>query len=191
MTPNEIVVGPMDVYLAPESEAQPTDAGTSPAGNWALLGTNGDDDYDEAGITVDHSQTIQKFFTLGSTGAKKVSRTQESLMIAMTLLDLLPAEVSKAWNGLTVTDAGDFDWMGLRKGITVQTRAVWAVGASISPAGAFNIAWYLRKSYNQANHSIAFNKGAMAAVRCEWDALEDLTASTAAERFGRLIVDEA
>ena len=191
-TPTQLVVGSLDLYLAPEGEAQPADAGTTPAGNWSLLGTAGDEDYGEEGVKVVSEQTINDFHTLGSTGAVKATRSRESLMISMVLHDMLPAQVSLAWNANAVTDAGDFDWFGTRKGTVVQTRGVWAVSSgTISPAGAFKIAWYIPKASNVANVEIVYNKDTLNAVRCEWKAYEYRSASTAAERFGRLIVDEA
>ena len=57
------------VYLAPVGESMP-DIVDTPAGNWSVLGTNGDDNYDEAGITITHSQTLVKKRTLGGTGPR-------------------------------------------------------------------------------------------------------------------------
>lgn len=195
MTPNQLVIGDLDLYLAPEGEAQPTDAGTTPAGNWALLATAGAEDYGEEGVRVVVDQTINDFFTLGATGPQKASRSRENLMVSMILLDMLPAQVSLAWNANAVTDAGDFDWMGTRRGPTIQTRGVWLTslnaGGTISPAGAFNLAWYVPKACQVANFEIVYNKDTLNQVRCEWRAYEYRSASTAPERFGRYIVDEA
>ncbi len=73
-TPFELVVGPVSIYTAPVNEARP-DLEDAPAGNWVLLGTNGANNYDEAGVGFDPQQTIEEWYGLGSTGAQQAFRT--------------------------------------------------------------------------------------------------------------------
>lgn len=189
MDPYEIVVGPLAIYLATAVEAM-DDVGAAPAGNWALLGQSGMENYAEAGIVVTHSQTIRQSFVVGATGPQQANRQQEQLTIGLTLMDLSVAEYTKVLNGTakSTDTTPNIDYIGLRRGPDVKVWSLQAWGDGLSPSGAFDLAFYVPRCYQSADPALTFSKDADAALSCVFTALEHSAAATAEERFGRLIV---
>lgn len=189
MTPREIVVGPLEIWLAASVEAE-DDVDTTPSGNWSLLGTNGDENYAEDGITITHSQTLRQSFTLGATGPLKVNRQQEQLTIGLTLMDMSLAQYSKLLNGTTPsTDTTpNIDYIGLRRGPDVTVYSLIAKGSGLSPSGNFPIQLYSPRVYQSADPAPVFSKGADVGLAAVFSALEYQSAATAEQRFGRWVV---
>lgn len=186
VAPRDLVVGPLDVYLAPVGESFPA-VDATPAGNWALLGTHGDESYGEDGITISHPETIEKFRTVGSTGARKAVRTEEDLRIELVLQDLTFEEFAKVLNDVTVqSDAGppSIRKLPLRRGRDVARYAFLARGEGMSPYGAFNVQLQVPIVYVAAAPAPVFGKGDVASLAVAFEALEDPSAATAEERFG-------
>lgn len=193
--PYEIIMAPAELYLAPVSTAFP-DVDESPASPWVRLGTSGKDNMDEVGVTVTHNQTFATKRTLGSTGPVKVTRTEEDLTIEATLLDLTAEQYAKALNGVTVTDtAAGAGTPGtrsitMRQGTSVTQFALLCRGASPygdSYAGQYQVP----KCYQSAAPAPVFSKGDAAALKLTFTAVEDLDAATEAERFGKLVLQDA
>lgn len=194
-TPLEILAAPFTIWLAPVGEAFPN-VDTAPAVNWAKLGTNGDINYDEDGVTVTHEQTIETWRGLGSTGPVKSWRTEEELLIAFTLVDISAAQYAKVLNDATVTATAagvgvpGTDEFGLTQGAEVAQFALLARGAS--PGQATGSAQYeVPKVFQNANPEPVYQKGEPAGLACEWVALEDIAAASRSERFGRLVIQTA
>lgn len=190
--PYEIIVSPFEVYLAPTGEAFP-DVDTTPAGNWELFGTNGNQDYNEAGITVTHDQTVVQHRFLGSTGPRKATRTSEGLMLAFTLHDFSPEFYAKVMNDNTVTTTPatsgvpgtkDFDLYLFRD---LALHALLARGDSPEGAGWF-MQYQVPVVFRDGSPSPVFSKGEPAGLAFEFTALEDPNAATVNDRFGKLIV---
>jgi hypothetical protein len=178
--PYEIIMAPYEVWLAVVGTAFP-DVDESPAAAWKKLGTSGDDNMDEAGVTVTHDQTIVQRRTVGSTGPVKVTRTEEGLSIGLTLLDLSVEQYAKALNGVTVTDTAagvgtpGVRTITLRQGRDVTLYALLCRG--VSPYGDSFVAQYqVPKCFQSDNPAPVFNKGDAAAL---------------AERFGKLVSQDA
>lgn len=186
MVPREIVVGPLTAYLAPAVEAEDA-INVTPSGNWALLGTNGDENYSEDGITITHSQTLRETYVVGATGPLKVNRQQEQLTVGLTLLDMNIGQYTKVLNNTTKsTDTSpNIDYIGLRRGPDVTVLSLIAKGLGLSPSGDLPIQLYIPRVYQSANPSPVFSKGTEAALAVVYNALEHQTAATAEERFGR------
>ncbi|MEZ5790506.1 MAG: hypothetical protein R3D34_06855 [Nitratireductor sp.] len=193
MEPYEIIAAPFTVWLAPVGEAFPAIDAT-PGGNWEKLGTSGDQDYNEEGITVSHSQTIEKFRGLGSTGPRKGFRTAEELMLRLTLHDISLEQYSQAINGNAVatTAAGSgtagFKAMQLYMGLTVTRFALLARGNASAYGAGFNSQYQVPVCFQSGSPEPVFNKGAPAGLALEFTALEDPDAASAAARFGKLIM---
>jgi hypothetical protein len=195
MQPYEIIMSPFEVYLAPEGEAFP-DVDETPAGNWELLGTNGKFNYAEDGVTVSHEQTPSPHRTLGSTGPVKATRTEENLMISFILEDLSMEQYAKVLNNVTVVDTpaaagtpGTRE-ITLRQGQTISTFALLCKGPS--PYGDnWNMQYQVPRVYQNGSPAPVFNKGDAAGLEIEFMALEDVNASTEAERFGKLVAQDA
>lgn len=195
MTPFEIVAGPFTLWLAPVGTAFPL-IGAAPAGTWIKVGTGGDKNYSDDGVTVMHSQNIEQVRPAGTLGAVKAFRTEEDLMVSLTLWDITLEQYATALNGNTVstTAAGagtaGFKKIGLSRGQEVTTYALLARG--ISPYGDGYTAQYeVPRCYQSGNAEPVYVKGVPAGLELEFTALEDATAASAAERFGRFVTQHA
>jgi hypothetical protein len=187
--PREIVVGPLTIYVAAAVEAE-DDIDSAPSGNWSQLGTSGAANYGEAGITVQHQQTLRQTFAVGNTGPLKVNRQQEQLIIGFELMDFNLAQVTKILNNTTVsTDTSpNIDYLGVRRGPDVTILSLTARGTGLSPSGNFPIMLYVPRCYMSSDLSPVFSKDDEARLAVEFTAIEYASAATAEERFGRWVV---
>lgn len=191
MEPYEMITAPGEIWLAPVGESFP-DVDSAPAGNWAKLGQNGMYSLSEDGITVSHEQTLNQHRALGSTGALKVTRSEENLTIGGTLEDLSLEEYAKAINDVSVTTGtttggADTKEITLRQGKSVATFAMLfriASGYGDGWDGQFEVP----RVYQSESPSPGFTKDGKAGLSVVFSALEDTDAATHAERFGRLIM---
>ena len=185
-----MIVGPLALYFAAAIEALDSVA-AAPSGNWALIGTTGDENYAEAGIVITLSQTLRQVFAVGATGPIKVTRQQEQLTVGFTLMDMSVAQFTKVMNNTAKsTDTSpNIDYIGLRRGADVTILSLQAWGELLSPSGAFDVAFYLPRCYQSADPAITFSKDATAELAVVFTALEHQAAATDPERFGRWIVE--
>lgn len=195
MQPFEIIGAPFDVYVAPSGEAFPA-IDADPAGQWALLGSNGIRSLGEDGVTVTHEQTINELRAAGSTGPLKAFRAEEGLVVAFALLDLTLEAYTYVLNANTITvtaagagQAGQRE-MGLSRGFVVNEFAMLIRGPSPYDE-AMAMQYELPRVYENASAAPQFTKGQAAMLECEFRALEDLAAASDEERFGRLVAMEA
>ncbi len=195
MQPYEIIVSPYQIYLAPVGEAFSL-LDDVPGGNWRLLGTSGKKNYAEDGVTVTHEETIVQIRTLGSTGPVKVVRTEENMTIELILLDCSLEHYATLLNDVAVNDiaagAGTpgYREITLRQGPGVAAFALICKGVSPYADG-----WYMQYQvpivYQGGNPAPVFSKGAAAALACNFMAIEDPNAGSDAERFGKLVAQDA
>lgn len=191
MEPYEIIGQPLELYLAPIGTAFPL-IDAAPAVDWVNVGTSGVNSQDENGVTVTHSQTITKARPGGTTGVRKVFRTEEELMFKVTLWDVSLEQYLLALNSNTIatTAAGSgtagFKQLGLSRGKTVAAYALLARG--VSPYDDAMAAQYqVPRCYQSASPAIAYKKGVPAGIELEFTALEDLNAATDDVRFGSMV----
>jgi hypothetical protein len=195
MEPLELISGPFDVYVAPVGTAFP-DVDEAPAGGWFKLGSGGAKDYDESGVKVKHGQKLSKIFTLGSTGPRKVLREQETQMVSFTLLDLSPEQYAKVLNDAAVTAVAaaagtpGYKKMALRRGTSVSEFAVLVKGAVSTEGDGFSSQYQVPRAYMASEPEPVFEKGKIAGLAVELEALEDPNAADGDE-FGHLIVQDA
>lgn len=194
MEPYEIIASPFQAYLAAEGEAFPL-IDAQPAGGWTLLGTNGNKNISEDGVTVAHEEDIEEFRMLGATGPLKASRVSEGLMISFTLHDISLEQYANALNFNTVTTnapgvgVAGFKEINLYKGIQLPTRALLLRG--VSPYGAgWNLQYEIPRVYPSAEAEVVYSKGEPAGLELTFTALIDLGAA-AGEEFGRLVAQHA
>ncbi len=183
--PFEVLIGPLEVYIAAVGTAFPAVTASVPAGTWVKMGIN---DMEEAGIVVTHKQTVNEWRGVGGTGPRKVGRTQESLDIEFTLVDLTLEKYMLAL-GQTIINVpgppGTKD-IPLYMGTAVATYALLARG--ISPYADGYLAQYqVPVVYQSDSPAPAFAKGKPAGLKLKFTALEDPNAVTVSERFGELI----
>jgi len=188
--PLEILTGPLEIYLAPVGEAVPA-TDVAPAGNWNLLGSSGDDNYTEDGVVISNPQVNEIFRALGGSGPRKVFRTEEDLMIRVTMADLTLEELSHAINeGTVTTDAGPpaTKEIDLYRGPGEPAqRALLVRGTGKSPyAAGVNMQFQVPVVIHQGNYELIFAKAPPVGVLMEFLAIEDPTATSDSKRFGSL-----
>ena len=195
MQPYEIIMSPFDVWIAPVGTAFPL-VDAVPAGAWAKLGTNGNKNMSEDGITITHSQTINQKRVYGATGPVKVNRSAEDLSIAMVLDDLTLEQYGKILNNVAVADVAagvgtaGYRSVTLRQGFDVSLFAMLCRGAS--PYGdSLNMQYQVPRVYQGENPAPVLNKTDAAGLALNFMALEDPNAATDAERFGKLVAQDA
>lgn len=191
MEPYEIIGAPLTLWLAPVGTAFPL-IDAAPAGEWTLVGTSGDENYSEEGVTVSHSQTFSQARPAGSMGPRKAWRTEEDLRVSLVLWDLSLEQYATALNGVAVTTtaagagAAGFKQIGLTQGENVAFYALLARG--VSPYGdGFNAQYEVPRCYQSGNPTPTYRKGTPSGLTLEFTAFEDPAAASAGERFGRLV----
>ena len=192
MTPFEIIGAPFTVWIAPIGTAFPL-IDAEPDGDWAKLGTNGDRNYSNDGVTVSHSKTYQKVRPAGATGPVKAFLDEEDLMIKLTLWDMTLEQYKYALNSNTVTTtaAGSgtagFKKIGLSQSVG-RTAEFALLARGLSPYDeAMNAQYEVPRCYDSGSAEPVFRKGQPAGLALELTALEDLAAASEEERFGRFI----
>ena len=195
--PYEIVAQPFTLWVADVGTAFP-DIDTAPSGDWTKVGTSGDLNYTEDGVTITHSQSVELWRALGSTGPRKAFRTEEELRIALTVADISLEQYALAlnYNTVTTTPAGvgtpGTKDIGLSRGLEVPQRALLVRGANASPYGTGWALQYEVPIVVQASEpEVVYVKGEPAGLALEFVAIEDPDASTASERFGRIVAQNA
>lgn len=197
-SPLQLMTGPVEVYVAPTGEAFP-DNDETPAGNWVKLGTSGMEDIGEGGVTVRSDADYTAIRTDGSTGPRKILRTSEDLFVEFMLVDSSLEHVHELFDQATITDTaagsgtpGDRA-IPLYRGAGEPTDVALLVKSAQSPYGAALTTQYEVPVAALVADSIeqVWTKGDVVKWRFLFQAKEDPAASTAAERFGRLRMQDA
>lgn len=193
--PFEIIISPFEVFVAPVGESYPL-INATPAGNWVKLGTSGNKNMGEEGVTVVHDQTIDFWRAYGTTGPVKASRSSEDLKVSFTLADLTLEEYTRIIQAVTVVDNAEssgvagFREINLRRGLDVYQVALLTKGDGPYGSG-FSAQFEVPRVVQSGSPSVVFLKNTPAMLTMEFTALEDADASSDAERFGRLIAMDA
>lgn len=189
--PFEIIAAPFEVYAAPVATAMP-DISDDPPTGFTLIGTSGDKNITEDGVTVEHSQTIEVFRPVGLTAARKAFRTEEELTISFAIADISAEEYARAINSATVTTtaagvgtAGQKD-IDLLMGLDVSLLALIILGRESAEGDGFNSAYQIPIAYQSGNPAPVYKKGEPAMLALEFKALWDAT-----DGFGKYISQSA
>lgn len=172
--PHEVVAAPLTLYLAPVGTAFPaideTEAEFDPA--WEKLGTEGDNNYDDDGVTLSHEEETEDFKPAGSTMPVKRFRTGESHMLGLNLVDIGPTAYAKVMNDAEITQvaagsgvAGE-QTFSVYRGDQVASFAVLARGMS-SVDNDLNAQFEVSKAFVSVNGEVTFKKGTPAALPVE------------------------
>src|SRR3972149_2836427 len=135
MEPYEIIAAPFDVWVAALGEAFPL-IDAAPGGGWTKVGTNGNKNISEDGVTVSHEESIEEVRMLGAPGPIKASRTSEGLSVSFMLHDITLEQYRAAlgFNALTTVAAASgtagYKWAGLATALDVAERAALLRGPS-------------------------------------------------------------
>lgn len=187
MISQEILTGVGRLYVAAVGTAFPA-VNATPGASWRDLGETVD------GVTVTPDQTINEFSTDQRTGPVKATRSEESLMIETKLAQNTLENLADVL-GNTVTDTPPGSGtIGTRKvvltrGFTVDEFAMLFRGNS--PYGAWNAQYEVPRGYFGGSQAMEHTKDGQTSIPVEFHALEDLTASTDGEKFGRLTAQDA
>lgn len=159
-TPYEVLYGAFKVYTAPEAEAFPA-INASPAGNWTLLGTNGDSNYDEEGLTISPSHETAKFTPVSKTVHTKKWTVAEGFMAQLNLVDMTGEQLSKVFNFNSVTNTVGppaHKAFNLYRGPDISFKAV-LLRADFSPYGAsLKMQWEIYSADLSIEGDIEFKK---------------------------------
>ena len=185
--PYEVISSPFKVYITTGADAF-TGILSTPSGGWTKLGTNGTRNQAVGGVTIQHSQTFNKIRTEGHTGPVKAVRTEEELMIRLTLLDLSKEVYSAVINGDTPAAQGTTGHdVSLSHGESTRELKLMVRGAS--PAANNRVAQFeVPRAYISSSPSVQFSKSVPAGIEFEFTALDDMTALATGNRFGRLTI---
>lgn len=195
MTPYEIIGAPLTLWLAPVGTAFPLIT-AAPSGSWNKIGTSGDRNYSGDGVTVSHSQTIQKVRPGGAVGPVKAFRDEEDMMIKVVMWDMTLEQYANGMNGNSITTVAagvgtaGTKKIGLSRGKSVREYALLARGLSAYDE-TFNAQYEVARCYQSASPEVVYRKGAPAGLSLEFTALENASAASEDERFGRLIMQHA
>ena len=193
--PVEIVVAPIDVYIAPVGEAFP-DVDETPAGNWVLIGTNGKESYAESGVMVDHPQTIDPTRVLGATAPVKFTRSSEDLMVGFTLFDLKPIEYARLLNENAVTSTAaasgtpGHDDVNIYRGLDVAQRALLLRIIASALGLTFESQYEFPIMVQDGSPQLVYVKNAPVGLQFQFKGVMDLAAA-AGEELGKLVVQDA
>lgn len=191
VAPFEIIAAPFQVYAANVGTAFP-DVSDSAVTGFTLIGTSGDKNITEDGVTVEHSQTIEVFRPVGLTAARKAFRTEEELKISFAIADISAAQYAKAMNKATVTavaagaGVGGQSTIPLLMGMEVSLVALLLKGLESAGGANFNTQYQIPICYQGGNPKPVFKKGEPAMLELEFMALWDST-----NGFGKYISQTA
>lgn len=174
--PYEIIAAPATIWVAAVGTAFPA-IDAEPNQNWTKLGKSGDKNISEEGITISHPQSVEVFRALGSTGPRKIVRTEEDLMISFTLLDLTLEMYRRLINQNPITQieaasgVAGVRKLALQRGNIVQRFALLARGPS--PYGeSWNMQYKVPIAVNVGEPEVVFQKGEPAGLLFELQAIE-------------------
>lgn len=187
--PFEIIAAPFTAWLAPVATAFPA-INVAVAGAWVKVGTSGDLNYMDSGVKVRHSHTIALWRALGDGGPRKAFRSEEELRISLVLADLTLEQYLLALNHNAVTETGISRKLGLSRGLAVVQKALLIRGAASPYAEGLNLQYEVPIAVQTGEPEPVFRKNEPAGLALEWTALIDPSASSVAERFGRLVADD-
>jgi hypothetical protein len=185
--PYEIIAGPADVWVSPVGTPMPAvDAAESAFdGAWVAMGKT------EGGIQVTHDQDIELLYADQRTGPLKAIRTREGLMVEFELAEITLERYAKLLNDATVTTSGSPNRKEMKpyQGLDVAQFAVLVRGPSPYTDGFLQ--YQVPVAVQVEAPEVTFVKDDKSTLSCQWAALEDPDASTAADRFGKLVAANA
>lgn len=181
MNSYEILTGAGQLYVATVGTAFPA-VNAAPSGSWIPLGETRD------GVKVTHDEKIEVHTTDQRTGGAKAVRTEEGLVIETKLAQGTLDNLGKLL-GVTPTGTNPKE-LTLYRGSVVTEYAFLFRGAS--PYGAAFAAQYqLPRGYFEGPVEPEYTKDGSVVYAAKFNALEDLTAATAADRFGKISAQTA
>jgi hypothetical protein len=189
--PYEIIGAPYQIWVAPVGTAFPS-LDTEPPSPWFLLGTSGDLNYTDKGVTITLKQKVETFRPAGSTVSRKAFRTEEDLSIAVEIADVSLEQFSIAMNSNAITNpttqamgVSATASMGLTRGVDVEQLALLARGHS--PYGPWQAQYQVPVVVASGDPKVTYTKGKPAGLDLEFMAMGDPDAASDDEQYGTLV----
>ncbi|HEU01344.1 MAG TPA: hypothetical protein ENH89_13550 [Aurantimonas coralicida] len=155
----EIISGPLKVYVAPAVEAM-TAVGSSPAGNWVLLGTSGDLNYTEEGVTIRGEHSTEVWRSLGSPYPRKSFRPEADTFVDVVVADMSLTHLRVAFNNNVVVADSGFDYLSMDQGLEPTEHSLMVRGTGNSPLfSGSNMQYEIEKCVQIGNTEMVFVKG--------------------------------
>lgn len=195
-SPFNIIAAPFTVWYGPEGATFPAiddeaDDFEDPAGDFTLVGTFGNLDYKEDGVTVTHNQTIVPYRALGDCGVRKNFRTEEDQQVRLMLADITLEGYQHALNGNTITTVvaslgvAGHKKIGLSRGFPITTVALLVRGPSPYIANGY-MQYEIPRAQQVGNPETVYVKGVPAGLALTFSSLVDENAASEDERMGVL-----
>ena len=183
----ELLTGVGTLYVAPVGTAFPV-VNATPAVTWRTLGETSD------GVKIVMDQKTERLRTDQRTGAVKAVRTEEDVTIETKLAQSTLENLADLI-GNTVTDtppgSGTIGTRAvpIHRGAAVKEFAFLFRGSS--PYGDFPAQFELPRGYFDDSVEMESVKDGFTTLPVKFAALEDLNASVEANRYGRLVAQDA
>lgn len=186
-TPYDLLVGVGELFIAPANTAMPA-LGSAPGGSWINLGETDD------GVKVGKTQSIETFTSDQRTGKVKAVRTEEGLTISTNLQKSTLENLADVINGTVTTTAPGASTIGTKSlsmyaGPDVKEFAF--LFRSNSPYGNWPAQYYVPRGFFGGEVEMEYKKDDKVLIPAEFEALEDLNAANAADRFGKYVAQHA
>ena len=171
-----VVNGPLSIYWAAVGTVFPGIAVDPTTAGFTLLGTSGDKNYTDDGVSINPGQTIEDWIPLGGTFPRKSFRTEEELLVTVKMADLSLAQVRASLNQNTITANASDSEINLDRGLSVSTIALLVRGTGKSAeVAAGNLQFELFEVREGNSQELSFVKGEPAGVELEFRALDNST----------------
>ncbi len=189
--PWEVVMGPAGLWVAPVGTPFPL-ADAEPSGPWKKVGTNGNRNYTEDGVTVAIAKTTATFTGLGSMAPIKAVNSVVGWQARVGVADLSPDLLALLMNGNTVTKtpaSGGSVGFDVIDGLIDPQVAVFAcVVRGPSPKsptgyGQFEVVKAFESS--ESSELVYVKNGTPTVANLQFTAMEDIAAGDGENRFYR------
>lgn len=184
----ELLTGVGEIFIAPAGEAKPA-LNAAPGGNWVSLGVT------DGGVKVTKTQTIEKHRVDQRVGIVKAHRTEEGQTVETSLAQAtLENYVNVVGGSVTDTPPG-VGTIGVRsvknyRGKVVEEFALLFRGDS--PYGAnFVGQYYVPRGFMDDDVETEYQKEGKTLIPVKFEAMEDLSAVDAEDRFGQYDYQDA
>ncbi len=130
--PHEVMGAPHAVFIAPVGTTRTALTVATPVGPWVEVGKRGNRSFSEEGVRVNSPAAYNYFRGNASAAPLKGFRSEEDVIIAVTLADLTLESLALAFNKTStdVTETGITRTLGLSRGLGVSTFALMVRGPS-------------------------------------------------------------
>lgn len=188
--PFEIIAAPATIWVAPVGTAFPA-IDEAPSVSWVKLGKAGDKNISEDGVTISHPQSVEVFRASGSTGPRKIVRTEEDLLISFTLLDLTLEMYRRLLNDNAITQIAAAAGVAGSKKLSMQRGRLLSQFALIAEGPSpYGENWTMRFKVpivvNVGEPEVTFQKGEPAGLLFDLQAIEHET-----DGFGEIEAQDA